>query len=244
VNVHTRFDIAAAITAGLLTTVCYFWRLRPAAKKIEHAGAGYAVALVSGAAVGGYLAGTVNLWISGEPGTARSIIGALAGAITAIEVYKRAYGISGSTGLAFVPGFATTVVIGRWGCFFSGLTDHTHGIATELPWGHNFGDGVSRHPVQLYESAAMTVFLVYALVMLARRDAFFMRTGFYQMVLWYASQRFCWEFFKPYGAIVGPLNLFQVVCLGLIAYSVTMMRRSAAATAPPETTKNQRGRPG
>jgi prolipoprotein diacylglyceryltransferase len=74
--------------------------------------------------------------------------------------------------------------------------------------------------------------------MLARRDAFFMRTGFYQMVLWYASQRFCWEFFKPYGAIVGPLNLFQVICLGLIAYSVTMMRRSAAAPVPPETTKN------
>jgi hypothetical protein len=35
----------------------------------------------------------------------------------------------------------------------------------------------------------------------------------------------CWP---PYGAIVGPLDLFQVIGLGLIAYSVTMMRRSAA----------------
>ena len=225
-NVHARFDIAAAAAAGLLTTACYFWRLRPAAKRIEHAGPGYAVALVGGAGVGGYLAGTLNLWLSGEPGMARSIIGALAGAIMAIEIYKGIYGITGSTGLAFVPGFAMTVAIGRWGCFFSGLADHTHGIPTDLPWGHDFGDHVPRHPVQVYESAAMAMFLVYALVMLARRDAFFMRNGFYLMVLWYVLQRFCWEFFKPHGAIVGPLNLFQVICLGLIAYSVAMMRRS------------------
>ena len=241
-NVHTRFDIAAALAAGLLTAVCYFWRLRPAAQTIEHAGPGYAVALVSGAAIGGYLAGTANLWLSGEPGMARSIVGALAGAITAIEVYKRFYGISGSTGLAFVPGFTMTVATGRWGCFFSGLTDHTHGIATALPWGHNFGDGIPRHPVQLYESAAMTLFLGYALTMLASRDAFFMRNGFYQMVLWYALQRFCWEFFKPYGAIVGPLNLFQVICLGLIAYAVAMMRRSAAVP-PPHGTGHPEGEP-
>ncbi len=227
-NVHTRFDIAAATAAGLITTVCYFWRLRHAAKKIEHAGPGYAIALVSGAGVGGYLTGTVNLWLSGEPFVSRSIVGALAGAISAIEVYKSVFGVSGSTGLLFVPGFCMTVIVGRWGCFFSGLVDHTHGVATNLPWGHDFGDGLLRHPVQLYESAAMTAFLVYALVMLGRRDPFFMRTGFYQLVLWYALQRFCGEFFKPYAAVVGPLNVFHLVCLGLMAYAVAMLRRSSA----------------
>ncbi len=223
-NVHAWFDIAAALTAAVVTIGCYFWRLRDAARRIEHAGIGYAVVLVAGAAVGGYAAGTTNLWLSGDPEIGRSIVGALAGAIAGVELYKHARGITGSTGIIFVPGFATSVVIGRWGCFFSGLHDHTHGSPATVPWGHDFGDGVFRHPVQLYESASMAVFLIYAIVMLARRDAFFMRNGFYLMVLWYASWRFVWEFFKPYTSIAGPLNLFHFICLGLIGYAVWMLR--------------------
>lgn len=222
-NVHAWFDIAAATAAAAMTVGCFFWRLKDAAARIDQAGFGYAAALVGGAAVGGYAAGTANLWLSGEPGVARSIVGALAGAIAAIELFKRARGIRGSTGIIFVPAFCTSVAIGRWGCFYSGLTDHTHGSPTTLAWGHDFGDGVLRHPVQLYESAAMAVFLAYALVMLARRDALFMKNGFYMMVIWYAAQRFGWEFFKPYAAVVGPLNLFHFVCLGLMAYAIWMM---------------------
>ncbi|GDX95261.1 hypothetical protein LBMAG47_09250 [Planctomycetia bacterium] len=228
-TVHTLFDIVAATAAAAMTVGCFFWRLKDAAQRIDQAGVGYAIALVAGAAVGGYVAGTANIWLSGEPGVARSIVGALAGAIVAIETFKRTRGISGSTGLIFVPAFCTSVVIGRWGCFFSGLTDHTHGCPTALPWGHDFGDGLPRHPVQLYESAAMAAFLVYALVMLARRDAFFLRSGFYLMVLWYAGQRFCWEFFKPYAPVVGPLNLFHLICLGLIGYAVWMLARHVEA---------------
>ena len=229
-NVHSWFDIAAATAAAAMTVGCFFWRLKDAAARIDQAGFGYAAALVGGAAVGGYAAGTANLWLSGEPGVARSIVGALAGAIAAIELFKRARGIRGSTGIIFVPAFCTSVAIGRWGCFYSGLTDHTHGSPTTLAWGHDFGDGVLRHPVQLYESAAMAAFLAYALVMLARRDAFFMKNGFYMMVTWYAAQRFGWEFFKPYAAVVGPLNLFHFVCLGLMVYAIWMMMVEVPAT--------------
>jgi len=223
VNVHAWFDIAAATAAAAMTVACFFWRLRDAAARIDQAGFGYAFALVAGAAAGGYAAGTANVWLSGDSGVARSIVGALAGGITAIELFKRARGISGSTGIIFVPAFCTSVAIGRWGCFYSGLTDHTHGGPTAGAWGHDFGDGVLRHPVQLYESAAMAAFLVYALAMLARRDPFFLRNGFYLMVLWYAAQRFCWEFLKPYAPLLGPLNLFHLICLGLIAYALVMM---------------------
>jgi len=230
-DVHIWFDIAAAVSAAIVTVGCYFWRLRGAAERIEHAGAGYAVALVAGAALGGYGAGTLNLWLSGDQEIGRSIVGALAGAIAAIELYKSARGITGSTGIIFVPGFATSVVIGRWGCFLSGLHDHTHGVPTAMPWGHDFGDGIPRHPVQLYESASILVFLVYAVTMLARRDAFFMRNGFYLMVGWYAAQRFVWECFKPYPTIVGPLNLFHVICLGLVCYAWHMIGRETATPA-------------
>jgi prolipoprotein diacylglyceryltransferase len=230
VILHTVFDVAAAVAAMTVTALVYRWRLRDAGQKIEQAGIGYAAALLAGAAAGGFGAGTLNLWLSGAPGIGRSIIGALAGAILAIELFKRWRGITGSTGLIFVPAFATSVVVGRWGCFLSGIEDNTHGTPTSLPWGHDFGDGVMRHPVQLYESFTMLAFLIIALVLIGRRNPFFMRNGFYLLVLVYAGQRFVWEFLKPYGAAIGPFNLFHLICAGLMIYAVVMMRGQGKVT--------------
>ena len=175
----------------VMTVVCYRWRLSDAAARIEKIGAAYALVLVFGAVAGGYGTGTLNLWLSGEPGFGRSIAGALAGAITAIEVFKWRKGVRGSTGLIFVPAFAISVIIGRIGCYLSGLEDNTYGPPTTLPWGHDFGDGVLRHPVQLYESFSMQIFLAAALILLARRQPFFMRNGFYIMVLFYSGAEIC-----------------------------------------------------
>lgn len=229
VLIHTVFDLLAACAALGMTLFVYNWRLREAGQRIDSAGPLYGVALVAGAAIGGFGAGTLNLWLSATPGIGRSIVGALAGAIMAVEMFKRWRGISGSTGLIFVPAFTTSVVVGRWGCFLSGLDDETFGTPTALPWGHNFGDGIARHPVQLYESFTMLAFLLVALVLIARRNAFFMRNGFYLLVLVYAAQRFLWEFLKPYGAVVGPFNLFHLICAGLVIYSIIMMARGRAS---------------
>jgi phosphatidylglycerol:prolipoprotein diacylglycerol transferase len=225
--VHTAIDLVAAAASLAVTMAVYRWRLAGSGPlALERAGAGYAAALVIGAALGGYGLGTANLWLSGVPGIGRSILGALAGAILAIEIFKRRRGIAGSTGLIFVAGFAVSVAVGRWGCFFSGLADHTHGIVTGLAWGHDFGDGLARHPVQLYESASMALFLAVALVCLARRQHLFMASGFYLMVAFYAAQRFAWEFLKPYAAVLGPFNIFHFVCVGLLIYAGVMTRGS------------------
>ena len=226
-NIHLVFDLVSATAAMAMTMAVYRWRLHGAAQTIERAGLGYALALIAGAVIGGFGAGTLNLWLSGAPGIGRSIVGALAGAIAAIELFKRARGITGSTGLIFVPAFATSVAIGRWGCYFSGLDDQTYGIATTLPWGHDFGDGILRHPVQLYESATMAAFLAVTLVLIGRRQPLFMANGFYVLVLVYGAQRFVWEFLKPYGTLVGPFNLFHFLCAGLVIYSLAMMRQTA-----------------
>jgi phosphatidylglycerol:prolipoprotein diacylglycerol transferase len=224
VILHTIFDLLAALGAIAMTVVCYRWRLSDAAARIELIGAAYALVLVVGAVAGGYGAGTLNLWLSGEPGFGRSIVGALAGAIAAIEIFKWRKGIRESTGLIFVPAFATSVIIGRWGCYLSGLEDQTYGTATSLPWRHDFGDGVLRHPVQLYESFSMLLFLAVALVLLAQRATFFMRNGFHLLVTFYAAQRFIWEFLKPYGTVIGPFNLFHLICAGLFCYGLAMLR--------------------
>jgi prolipoprotein diacylglyceryltransferase len=227
---HTLFDLLAVLSSLGVSFACYRWRLAGAAQHIESLGTAYALALVAGAVAGGFGAGTVNLWLSGVPGIGRSIVGALAGAIVAVEMFKWWKRVGQSTGLLFVPAFATSVTVGRIGCYLSGLDDNTYGIATAMPWGHDFGDGVMRHPVQLYESLSMLVFLLVALLLLWRRNAFFMANGFYLMALYYAAQRFVWEFLKPYAPLVGPFNLFHFVCAALCIYSVFMMWRANGRT--------------
>ncbi len=183
--------------------------------------------LVFGAGVGAVLFGTANAWLSHQTGLARSIEGAIAGAIIAVELYKRAAGIKARTGARFALPLAVGIVFGRIGCFFAGLEDLTHGTPTELPWGHDFGDGIMRHPVQLYESAAMATFALIYIWRVRRKDRFVIDNGFYLAVGFYGAQRFIWEFIKPYGTLVGPFTLFHLLSAAIVTYAVVMI-----ATAP------------
>ncbi|MEJ2072334.1 MAG: prolipoprotein diacylglyceryl transferase, partial [Reinekea sp.] len=175
-----------------------------------------------GSILGSYILGTGNLYLSGEMMIGRSIVGALLGATLTVELYKLWHGTRGSTGYIYVIPFCVLVIIGRLGCFYSGLDDHTYGTATTLPWAVDFGDGVLRHPVQLYESGAMLFLLVFVLIALKKMPGLIIHYGYYLCVGFYAMQRFLWEFLKPYGSIAGNLNLFHLVCLLLISYSLFM----------------------
>lgn len=223
VSVHLVFDLLASATAVTVTWLVYRWRLCDRVGLIERAGPGYAAALLIGAAVGGYGLGTANLFLSGQPGVGRSIIGALLGAIVAIEGFKLARGLRGSTGLIFVPGLCATIVIGRIGCLLTGVADFTYGTPTNVAWAWDFGDGIPRHPVPLYESAAMGIFLLVTVIALRRRSPLFLRNGFYFMTAWYAVQRYGWEFLKPYGTVWGGHTVFQLAAVVLLVYSLVMI---------------------
>lgn len=229
--IHLVFDLLSSALAFLATLLTYRYAPKGTFDVVNQSvGLGYVIALVLGAVCGGYGFGTLNLIASGVPGVGRSTLGALAGAIAGVEGYKAAKGMARrTTGLIFVVGFSTSIAVGRIGCFLAGMEDHTYGIATKLPWGHDFGDGVLRHPVQLYEAASMALFLGYALLAIGRKDAVFGARGFYLMVGFYAAQRFMWEFLKPYGPVVGPFNLFHLLCLALICYAGFMILRTAHA---------------
>jgi len=231
--IHTGFDFLASISSLLMTLFVYRWRLSNNASGLEVGGGGYVASMLFGAVIGGFGAGTANLLISDIDGVGRSIVGAFAGAVLFVELFKKWRGLEGSTGLLFVPAFVTSVVIGRWGCFFSGLEDQTYGIASNVPWAMDFGDGVLRHPVQLYESFSMLVFLILTLVMLARRNETFMAYGFYFLAIWYGGQRFVWEFLKPYQTIIGPFNLFHFICAGLILYGIWMIYKNKTRALKP-----------
>jgi phosphatidylglycerol---prolipoprotein diacylglyceryl transferase len=81
----------------------------------------------------------------------QSVVGGLVGGLIGVELAKKLAGVRRSTGDRFVFPLLLGIAIGRIGCFIAGLQDDTFGIATTLPWGVDFGDGVRRHPTQLYE---------------------------------------------------------------------------------------------
>jgi prolipoprotein diacylglyceryltransferase len=81
----------------------------------------------------------------------KTVVGAMLGGLIGVELTKWRIGLTRSTGDAFVYPLLGGTAIGRIGCFLTGLSDRTYGIATTLPWGIDFGDGILRHPTQLYE---------------------------------------------------------------------------------------------
>lgn len=231
-GVHLVFDVAAWLSAwaiGSFVTRRYF---RAAGARTPLNDPGYFIALALGAIAGALLFGSLNMRLAGFWQIGHSIAGAVAGGIVGVELFKRAKGISGSTGGQFVAPLALGIAVGRLGCFFAGLPDFTYGTRTNLAWGVDFGDGVPRHPVQLYESAAMLLFLALYLRGLAADSQLVRKQGFYLFVGWYAAQRFAWEFLKPYPSVVGPFTVFHLMCIGLIGYSIVMMRQRDELRTP------------
>ena len=220
--IHTAFDALAWACAGALAwALSHSVRLDfPVDEKRRPA---YYATLAFSAGVGAYMFGTLNLIACGMPGLARSIEGAIFGAIFGVELYKRWAGVTGRTGARFAAPLAIGVVIGRFGCYFSGIDDFTYGTPTSLPWGHDFGDGVMRHPAPLYESGAMALFLAIYLTEALRGNRYVIDNGLYLAVLYYAVQRFAWEFVKPYAPVLGPLTVFQLLAITLAAYASYML---------------------
>lgn len=217
--VHIAFDVLAWGSGLWLGRALYRWRLKPAVDGAAGiAGRGYFLSLGLGAVIGGWLAGSLVSLVGPAPTLSHSIAGVLAGGIVGVEIYKLFAGVRRSTGSAFAGPLALGIAIGRWGCLFAGLKDNTYGAPTTLPWAVDLGDGIGRHPVQVYESLAMAAFLAVYLWGLRRRAPWALRRGFYAFAIWYGAQRFLWEFLKPYPRLLGPLDLFQLIGAGLIVY--------------------------
>jgi prolipoprotein diacylglyceryltransferase len=146
----------------------------------------------------------------------KSVVGGLIGALIAVEWAKRRLGVTRATGDLFAFPLVIGIAIGRVGCFLSGLEDHTHGLAANVPWAIDFGDGIPRHPAQLYEIAFLLLVLAPALVYVARRPH---REGdlFKLFMAGYLGFRVGLEFLKPGEPIFG-LTAIQWACVGGLAW--------------------------
>lgn len=147
----------------------------------------------------------------------KTVVGALLGGLIGVEVTKKMIGVNRSTGDAFVYPLIVGTAIGRIGCFLTGLSDRTYGIATSLPWGVDFGDGILRHPTQIYE----IIFLLGLMLFLRVRSRYHQKEGdlfkFYMMA--YLGFRLLIDFIKPdFHPLLG-LSAIQIACiLGILYY--------------------------
>ena len=153
----------------------------------------------------------------------KTVVGGILGGILAVELTKRALGVTARTGDLFAVPFAVGIAIGRVGCFLAGLPDRTYGSPSRLPWAVDFGDGIPRHPVQLYESLTMIV-LAFWLRRLLRRPHH-QGDVFRVFVVAYLSWRFAIDFLKPEPTIAGGLSAIQIAALaGVVAYAKDIHR--------------------
>lgn len=133
-----------------------------------------------------------------------------------VLVAKKLTGMRQRTGDLFVLPLCVGIAVGRVGCLLAGLADDTYGKPTALPWAVDLGDGVGRHPVQVYE----ILFLILLGVFLARSEKLPDGARFRIFMASYLGWRILIDFWKPQ-PLIGGMNLIQwcclagVLCLGL-----------------------------
>lgn len=155
------------ILALVLGFVVYWLRAKKNKSSNENT---YLIAIA--ALAGGIIGAKIPIWIinfkliiSNLPDpyyilSGRTITGGLIGGVIAVFIAKKRLGIEERKGHIFAPAVALGVAIGRLGCFFAGCC---YGTPTGLPWGVDFGDGIARHPTQLYEALFCLLLMIYFL---------------------------------------------------------------------------------
>jgi prolipoprotein diacylglyceryltransferase len=225
---HFLFDVLAYSGGFRL----FLWQRRRAGDTIDTA-ARWSV--IAAAVFGAALGSKVLFWLEDPAETlahwnepafllgGKTIVGALVGGLIGVELEKRWAGITRRTGDLFAMPLAAGIAVGRIGCFLSGLPDRTYGTPTSLPWAVDFGDGVPRHPTQLYESLVMAMAAI-ALGRLTRRPH---REGdvFKLFMTIYFSWRLVVDAIKPEVRVLFGLSSLQWASVAVLLYYGDDVRR-------------------
>ena len=166
-------------------------------------------------------------WFMGQ-----SIVGGLLGGWLGVELGKKWAGIQKRTGDNFVLPILLGIVVGRIGCFLAGLHDATYGLPSSLPWAIDFGDGIARHPTQLYE-AGLALFLL--LTYRYWHHWFSATPGLsFRVLMWvYLLWRLAVDFLKPvpYAYPLGLSGIQWVCALALLLISTLLITEKMQKTS-------------
>jgi phosphatidylglycerol:prolipoprotein diacylglycerol transferase len=220
-----NFDVPSYsffVLLGLLAGIAvYFYEARRLKKLSDN---GFFIAF--GSLAGGIIGAKLLQWaidykyilsnISGYETllSGRTIVGGLIGGTIGAILTKKILRIKEKRGNLFAPAVAIGVAIGRLGCFFRGCC---YGKATILPWGVNFGDGILRHPTQLYESLFMLTMFIYLEKIKKNKD---IKPGklFKILMISYFVFRFFIEFIRVEPVVFAGLTVFQIISIVVVIY--------------------------
>lgn len=234
---HAIFETLAYVV-GLQTYLLLRYRQRERAVPVEQ-NLWLIVGCVLGALVGSkllaWLESPVEYWSNRHNPAAwlggKTIVGGLLGGWIGVEITKKVLGITQRTGDLFVLPLILGIAIGRIGCFLAGLPDHTHGVATSLPWGVDFGDGIRRHPTQIYE---MIFLLGFGAILIGRTWRLPPGGLFRLFVVGYLTFRFLIEFIKP--RYTGYLGLSAIQWVSLAGVTIAAISLARGSRTEPEWT--------
>jgi len=231
--VHLLFEWAA-LAAGVQV---YRWQRRRAGQggMLQPGSFAVVIGCILGAAIGNKLVfwiewpqlwaehgASLQAWASGQ-----SIVGGLLGGLIGVELAKKLSGIQHSTGDQFVLPLVAGTIIGRIGCFLAGLNDGTYGVASGLPWAIDFGDGIPRHPTQIYD---MLFALIWGGGLLHARPWLQQKSGlaFKLYLAGYLAWRLLVDAIKPVPyQYAGGLSGIQLVCVIALACYLPLLFRQA-----------------
>lgn len=154
----------------------------------------------------------------------KTIMGGLAGGLFGVEIVKKLIGEKRSSGDLFTLPLILAIMIGRIGCFLSGVSEPTFGVETNMPWGMDLGDGLLRHPTSLYE---ILFLLILFFIMKVSRHYLIRSEGrmFRVFMLTYFGFRFLIEFIKPVAIICLGLSTIQLLSLFIFIYYFLIFSR-------------------
>jgi prolipoprotein diacylglyceryltransferase len=175
----------------------------------------------------------------------KTIVGALVFGLAAVEAAKSFIGLKQSTGDLYAIPIAAGIAIGRVGCFLTGLSDNTYGTPSRLPWAVDFGDGVRRHPTQIYEILFLLLLIPVLSCMMsaigknspsrgpnetektsrAGQGRFQSGDAFKFFMVAYLLFRLLCDFIKPYPRVFLGLGGIQWACVMVLIYYFRDLRR-------------------
>lgn len=157
--------------------------------------------------------------------TNNTIVGGLAFGLIGVELAKKVVGHKESTGDLIVFPLMLAMIIGRIGCFLTGVHEETYGLPTDSIFGMHLGDSYLRHPVALYEIAFLIVLWI-VLKNIQGKAKYPSGFVFQMFMLSYFMFRFLLDFIKPRLELVGNLGTIQLVCICVIIYYIFKIRKT------------------
>ncbi|MFV0344672.1 MAG: prolipoprotein diacylglyceryl transferase [Bacteroidales bacterium] len=146
-----------------------------------------------------------------------TIIGGLSFGLIGVELIKKAIGHKESTGDLMVFPLMLAMIVGRVGCFVTGVYEETYGVPTNSIFGMYLGDEYRRHPVALYEIVFLIVLWI-AIAVFKKKHKYESGRLFQIFMLCYFGFRFVLDFIKPRYELFWSLGTIQIVCIVVIIY--------------------------